>query len=424
MVIFFIPFHDKYIIYRPLVQSAFIGNKTTVELIKNRAIDKNSRFHDFLTTINFFAPDPMAADIKTKEYAPTQAVLLMTNRCSLRCIYCYADAGDKPGKDLSEKLGFKAVDVVEKNAGAKGLAKFELVFHGGGEPVLNWTVLKSVCRYARNKTIPCDISICSNGLWNDRQTEWLIENINNFTISFDGMEDVQNFQRPGKNREKSFDNVFKTIKTLDKSLVEYGIRLTVTPENINTLPESIRFLCTSTNCRNIQVEPAFYMWRNSRITPDTNDIDRFIKMFIKSLATAHKHNRSLTYSGARPWNNSSVFCTALYSSLIVSSSGELTGCYEVTDQEHPLYDIFTFGTLSESGIEINKEKRNFLMIENKNRLSRCNDCFCLYHCAGDCMVKNMNGEKKYGQAGVRCKINRAVTKEMILRNIHYNYDIQ
>src|SRR4030067_2748454 len=93
----------KYIIYRPLVGLAFVGNQTMARLALHLAGGSTTdpgqahpEAQAFLQTIGFDQPDPPAPPEQEIPFLPAMAVLLLTNQCQLRCLYCYAAAGEQP----------------------------------------------------------------------------------------------------------------------------------------------------------------------------------------------------------------------------------------------------------------------------------------------------------------------------------------
>jgi uncharacterized protein len=180
MELFCIPIQDKFIIYRPLSRLAFIGNRPMAELAMDIAAEVSNPMRDlpvdvltYLRTIGFIQPDPEPPSRPDHAFRPTVAVLLLTNRCNLRCTYCYASGGDAPAQDLSIDLARVAIDHVYENAKKLGRPQFGLTFHGGGEPMQLWRTVQQATDYARSKDLPCQISMVTNGVWSAHQTDAL-----------------------------------------------------------------------------------------------------------------------------------------------------------------------------------------------------------------------------------------------------------
>ena len=141
---------------------------------------------------------------------------------------------------------------------------------------------------------------------------------------------------------------------------------------------------------------------------------------MRSLAhdVAQRAGRRLTYSGARPWLLTTSFCSAPYGSLIVNAEGELATCYEVTGDHHPLAACCTFGRLEGSRALVDEGRRQALLQRLADRREGCRDCFCYWHCAGDCHVKAFYpGAEDAPGASTRCRVNRAITLELLLAGV-------
>ena len=420
-----IPFKGQYIIYRPLLHAAFVGNYAMVRLVRSCLegpqkinSEKKSTAYHFLDQIGFLEPDPLPPASLAADYMPTTAVLLMTNRCNLRCVYCYAAAGEMNFQDMSRNTAFHAVDIVYRNAVEKGNPGFELVFHGGGEPCENWEVLKKSVHYARKKDLKANISMSSNGIWTNEQQDFLLDNLDGLSLSFDGTKEIQNRQRPFADGSGSFEKVIDSIDLLDRKCFPYNIRLTVSSLFLEKLPEAIRFICRNCNCRHIQVEPAFAPARKGWKDPQPDEAARYIDAFIESMDIAQEYGRELMFAGARVWMTICAFCSAAHTALVVRPDNRLVACYEVTDNRHELAEIFTIGELTEKGFRIDETKISRIEEMRKQRLKLCSRCFCIWHCGGDCssrcFTSDGTGHLRFSQ---RCRINREISKEILARYI-------
>jgi uncharacterized protein len=205
---------------------------------------------------------------------------------------------------------------------------------------------------------------------------------------------------------------------MDRRNFPYNIRMTVSSPMLETLPRSISFIGSETGCRRIQVEPAFGSGREGWRNPTLDDADRFVSAFIEAMDVAEEHKVDLMYAGARPWMTVCSFCTAADSALVVRADGTLVACYEVTDSRHELAEIFTIGRLEPKGAVLDDSARDRLNRMRSERLELCEECFCVWHCGGDCSSRCFSddgaGHLRFEE---RCRINRGVSREVLARYI-------
>ena len=414
---------DKFIIYRPLVGLAFVGNRAMVDLALALADEAEARHlsangsgaaMEFLQTIGFLATDPTLLDPVGSAFRPTTAVLLLTNQCQLRCVYCYAAASALSRHDLSPELGYAAIDYVCQTAMELGQSHFDLSFHGGGEPTFAWKVLQACTDYARQKPLPARITLTSNAAWSSSQRDWIIANIDSLSISVDGTPETQNLQRPFVSGRGSSDIVMGNIKALDRHGIPYGLRLTATGP-WKQIPEDMRFICRETRCQVMQIEPAFNSLPGGHGVPEAADCQAFAEAFLEAFEVAVRARRRLYYSGARPGVVTTKFCAAPYNALIVNADGNLVTCYEVDKKTHPLAGISTIGRIENRQVMIDEAARKRLHTLLDERRASCRGCFCYHTCAGDCYTRTFqSGPTGHLAHGPRCDMNRAITREMLL----------
>jgi uncharacterized protein len=427
MEVFAVPIEDKFLIYRPLRRLAFVGNEAMARAVMglatrqgevDNAVDLPPDVLAYLEKIGFLEPDLPPPPPRDPEHRPTSAVILSTNRCNLRCVYCYADAGLETGEDVPLEMAKTAIDLAHRNAVELGRSSFDLTFHGGGEPTLAWDTLVEAVAYARAKDLPCDVSVVSNGVWTERQREWLIPNLNGLTISFDGTRETQDSQRPFAPGKGSFEAVMETIRAFDEQGFRYGIRMTAMAPWQGRLVKDVEFVCRETSCRRIRVEPAYNLQRGGYRSPSPEESADFVAGFMEAYAVAEEAGRVLSYSGAKPWHLGSTFCSAPYGGIIVTPGGELVSCYEVTSSRHPLAGVCTIGRIENGRVTVDEEKRRGVLSYLAARREACRDCFCYWHCAGDCHAKTLYpGEDATPKTSTRCRVNRSITAQMLLWQI-------
>ena len=416
---------DKFIIYRPLLGIAFVGNRAMAELAQDHyktnreplVIEEGDIIQAFLNRIGFLLPDPPEPPPASTTFRPTMTVLLMTNQCQLRCTYCYASAGEVPAQTLSREQGYAAIDYVCQNAIELQRPQFEVSFHGGGEPTLAWSVFQDCVAYARKQPLLARITLTSNGIWSERQRDWILANVDGLTLSMDGTPHTQNKQRPFVSGIGSASKVMANVAELDRVQFSYGIRMTAT-HPWQAFVEGVRFICEETNCQSIQVEPAFNTKRGGHGNADGVDCLAFAKAFMDALDIATQAGRRLMYSGARLGLVTTSFCTAPYNAFIISPAGSLVSCYEVTGTTHPLAQLSTVGQYQDSKIIVNEFSRTRLHTMMSERRQACRDCFCYWSCAGDCYTRTFENTTAGHQIrGSRCTLNREITRQMLLNGI-------
>ncbi|MCP4359641.1 MAG: radical SAM protein [Chloroflexi bacterium] len=415
---------NAYIVYRPLLGLAFIGNQAMVDLVKSLAEDPvrsmDDDVHTFLEKIGFLSPDPPLPQLPTSgDFNPLGLTLLMTNQCQLRCTYCYAAAGDAPRQHLSLKTGYAAIDYTYENLKRLNYPKFHISLHGGGEPTFPWKTMKALVAYAKEKPIPTEISLTSNGVWSKQQTQWIMAYIDTVGISIDGSPQTQDAQRPMASGKGSSHWVMQTLRELEANYRPYRLRLTAMPP-FDRLLEDIRFLCENTRCQRMQVEAAFNTQRGGGYQYRLEEGLQFLRAFFAAQRVAEQYGRKLYCVGSEVDKITAVPCGALFNSLIVTPQNNLVGCFEVVDDSHPLAEVTTIGRITLQGVEIDEEARLRLRQTIAERRSSCRDCFCYWSCAGGCLPRayspDPNGHLEHG---VHCELKRTLLREMLLKHIAY-----
>lgn len=413
--VYAIPFEEQFIIYRPLRRLAFIGNAALARYAAGRAAGRippaGGDVDDFLSAIRFCDPDPPgpAGWAPGAPHQPTLAVLLMTGACNLRCTYCYARGGEEARLRMTTPVARRVMGAAHANARRLGRKSWSLTFHGPGEPTTNWRVLVDAVAHARRKELPCHISMSTNGVLSDEKLRFVVRRFDSAAVSFDGIREVQDAQRPRPNGAGSFDAAAGTMRAFDAAGFSYSVRLTSTPPTFGRLAESVGWLCENTRCRSLQVEPAYGSERGCYADPTPELAEAFARAFMDAFKVAAAAGRSLTYSGARPWLLTGAFCRAPQEALIATPEGDLVTCYETTDRRHPLIRPFTVGKAGARGVRVDPEALDAFARKQEERRAQCRGCFCYWHCGGDCATKCWSLSPQRG----RCLVNRAITRELL-----------
>ncbi len=431
--IFSIPCDGIYIIYAPLRQLALMVTPHIVNLlhkIKGRDGDisltedekRDIKLLIELGLINGKVEETPLYTDKDETFAPTAVTLFLTTRCNLRCIYCYASGGERKEATLPLEVAEVAIDLVVKNALLAKQKSFGLGFHGGGEPTLAWKVLEYSVEYAKKraaeKGMSVDLSVATNGVVSKEKIDWIMDNFTGVSLSFDGPADIQDYQRPLHDRGRSFNRVLKTVERMNERNFPYGIRATITDMSVKYMDRIIEFFSDVCKAKHVHLEPIAICGRCLNAGLKSPSADEFIEGFRIGKKKAEKAGISLFYSGARIDTITASFCKASGNSFCVTPDGDVTSCYEVCSQEDPRSGVFFYGKYDyeRKQFAFFNERLKYLRKRTVNNISFCEDCFCKYHCAGDCLARASDGRDLlciYNTT--RCKINRALTLDQIVK---------
>lgn len=418
------------ILYAPLHDAVARLNDAGMEAVRRyvQGVDLSAEEQaviDLLKPHHFFE-DAETPEKPQKAFAPTHVTLFPSDGCNLRCRYCYAAAaGQRHRMDLA--VGRAAIDFVRGNAQALGESGFVVSFHGNGEPFTAFEELKALADYAQDEAekyeMQCDFSIATNGALNEEQLDYLIARFNAVNISFDGLPTLQDRQRPFANGSGSFPLVDRTLLRLQEAGIDFGIRSTLTVDSIRYLEEISDFVAKRyPKCDQLHIEPAWECGRCLTTGEQTPDTDEFIERFLRAEANLAPGAPALVYSGARQRLLSDSFCAVSDGGFTVSAEGYATACYEVCSPQEPRADVFIFGQYDPAlgRFVFDEEKLARLARLRVENMPFCRDCFCKWHCAGDCASKLLgtkNPEEHQGSA--RCKIARALTLRQLTRKLDY-----
>jgi uncharacterized protein len=349
------------------------------------------------------------------EFRPHEVTLFLTTRCNLRCRYCYADAGRR-AVEMPWETARAAVDLVAENAGWLGSPKFGVGFHGGGEPTLAWDTLVRVTEHAEARAeelgLDADLYVATNGVLPVEWREFLVEHFSTANISLDGPEDIQDYNRPRADGGGSFAAVRETIRHFDEVGFHYGVRATVTAATAPRMAEIVDRLASEFGLAYLHMEPVWQCGRCLTTGEEAPDDDVFAEGFAEAVRVGRQFGVEVTYSGARLGLLTSKFCAAPGDGFAVLPEGIATSCFEVTEAGDLRAAIFHYGRLvPESGAwEFDEARIDALRRMSVEHIEHCRDCFCKWHCAGDCLAKVFARSGAPVHLGsIRCELNRRLT---------------
>ena len=193
--------------------------------------------------------------------------LHIAHDCNLACRYCFAEEGEYHGRRalMSLEVGKKALDFLIANSGSR--RNLEVDFFGG-EPLMNWQVVKDLVAYGReqekihNKNFR--FTLTTNGvLLDDEVMEFCNKEMGNVVLSIDGRKEVHDFMRPFRKGAGSYDLIVPKFQKFAESRNQdnYYVRGTFTHYNLDFAADVLHL--ADLGFKQISVEPV--------VAPPTED---------------------------------------------------------------------------------------------------------------------------------------------------------
>jgi uncharacterized protein len=230
-------------------------------------------------------------DFKKRKTAVKALCLHIAHDCNLACRYCFADEGEYKGDKgmMSFEIGKQALDFLIANSGNR--RNLEVDFFGG-EPLMNFDVVKQLVRYGReqekihNKNFR--FTLTTNGvLLNDDIMEFINEEMANVVLSVDGRKNVHDWMRPTRNGKGSYDLIMPKFQKLAESRGQknYYVRGTFTHYNLDFADDVLHL--ADLGFEQISVEPVVaaddkeYAIKESDIQQVFDEYDKLAKALIE-----------------------------------------------------------------------------------------------------------------------------------------------
>lgn len=175
----------------------------------------------------------------------TMLYLLLTLDCNFRCNYCYLK--NTTNGYMSHESAESAIDSFISTSGIED--RLLIIFYGG-EPLLNFTVLKhsveyatNVCQTYRKKEELIHFQLVTNGsLLNTEIVHFLSDHNIPVAVSLDGPQPINDQQRKYRNGRGSFQDTLRGIHLLRHNGVKFSISCTIGDHNLSRLPEVFLWL--------------------------------------------------------------------------------------------------------------------------------------------------------------------------------------
>ena len=340
------------------------------------------------------------------------AWLHITDRCNLRCDYCYLP---HVRADMSLATGRAAIDATFRSALAHGYRAVKLKY-AGGEPLLRFPLVVELHRYAQSLAqqhgLELDDVVLSNGTLLTGEMVETMQSVGlRLMISLDGLGSYHDNQRHFPDRRGSFDAVARAVDlALAGSLVpDISISITVSGRNAGGLADVVDWVLES----DLPFSLNFY--RENTCSAAHTDLRLEEDRIVEGMLAAYKviesnlPRRSLLASLADRANLSAPHlhtCSVGQSYLVFDTEGRVAPCQMAMTQTLTDYnDPDPLATVRSNTIGLQNPK-----VDEKEE---CSECEWRYWCAGGCPLQAHRATGRYDVKSPNCNIYKALYPEVV-----------
>jgi len=335
--------------------------------------------------------------------------LNIAHDCNLKCKYCFAAKGDfgTGRKLMSFDTGKKAIDFLIKNSGPR--KNLEVDFFGG-EPLLNFQVIKEIVNYSRNIEKKYNknfrFTLTTNGLLlNDENIKYINQEMHNVVLSLDGRKKINDKFRVNINGDGCYDKIISKFKklVLNRGEKDYYIRGTFTRENLNFTEDILHI--NSLGFKNISIEPVVcdknlpYSIRGENLEEIYKEYNKLANILLKNNNFNFFHfNINLNQGPCAIKRLRGCSCGNEY--IAITPEGDIYPCHQFVGN-----DSWKMGNLHEN--TFNKKIKNYFSETHIYSKKNCKDCWAKFYCSGGC---NANNFQYAGQVNrpyeISCKLQK------------------
>ena len=342
-------------------------------------------------------------EVKKRKTVVKALCLHIAHDCNLACKYCFAEEGEYHGR--------RALMFLIANSGQR--RNLEVDFFGG-EPLMNWQVVKDLVAYGRAQEKKYDkhfrFTLTTNGvLLNDEVQEFANKEMDNVVLSLDGRKEINDYMRPFRNGKGSYGLIVPKFQKLadSRNQERYYVRGTFTRNNLDFSEDVKHF--AQLGFKQMSIEPVVgeesesYAIKEEDLPKIFEEYDKLAKYMIEREREGKGFNFfhfMIDLEGGPCVAKRLSGCGSGTEYLAVTPWGDLYPCHQFVGQEE-----FLMGNVDEGVVkpEIAEDFRGCSVYSKE----KCKKCFARFYCSGGCMA---NAYKFHGSIhdtyDIACEMER------------------
>lgn len=381
---------------------------------KNDVLDTYKELYELYEAGQLYAKDEYKKFASMLINSPIKSMCInISHDCNLRCEYCFAAKGDfGTGRELmSLETAKSAIDFIIKNSGNR--YNLEVDFFGG-EPLMNFEVVKKTIEYARsiekknNKNFR--FTITTNGLLlTDDKIDFINKEMSNVVLSLDGRKEINDKLRISSNGKGCYDLIVPKYQKLvkERGNKDYYVRGTFTRNNLDFTKDVIEM--SELGFDQISIEPVV----------SEENLDYSIKE--KDLPRVFEEYEVLAKEIIQRKRNGKCFnffhfmidldqgpcaikrlrgCSCGNEYVAVTPNGDIYPCHQFVGEEQ-----WKMGNVIENSMDT--EIKNKFAKTNIYTKEKCKNCWAKFFCSGGCNANSWQYEGDIARShSISCELEK------------------
>ena len=366
-------------------------------------------------------------DIESVNYEycfPITGGICVSEKCQLRCNYCAFDSKEKGLSVVKMEQVVPFVDFLVSNIIIRRLVNnsneevLDVYLAGGGEPTYDWEIFIRIVEYVKQVSLKHNIQytlgLTTNCILDKGQLEYIKDNFNLITVSFDGLPELQNKNRIYPGGKGTFEKVNDSLKYFSKFNVPVVMRSTIWPNDYSRLNEIAEYVFNEyPNVTLLDVEPINSRGRASRSKSGTLEKD-YVDYYLETkrqLSSLGIGDRLVC--GKFKDNIASFLCGTSYGkNPWLLPNGDIVTCIDAKGNA-PVVATVCEGVLKKHIF------KDVLLETYLEKRKKCEGCFALRFCGGGCPLRYVNPEEEknnYKECAMIQKYWMYIFDELLVNN--------